>query len=84
MVDQSRAQTQGASGSLGRANAAGGTVTVTSATYFNTVNNGRAYTFDTVTSKFRELVSGNPVEIGTGIWVFISPQTNGQLPHIVP
>ena len=69
---------------LQRTSNAGAGVNITSATYFNTVNNGRAYTFDTVTSKFRELLDANVVPVGAGIWVFISPQTNGQLPHIVP
>jgi len=86
VVDQSRSMTQKTDfgNTLQRSNNAGTGVDTTSATYFNTVNSGRAYTFDTVTSKFRELVDANPVAIGTGIWVFISPQTNGQLPHIVP
>jgi len=86
VVDQSRVQTQkGDKGaSLKRPNATGTDVVVTSGTYFNTVKNGRAYTFDTVTSKFREQVSADTVTVGAGIWVFISPQDNGQLPHIVP
>jgi hypothetical protein len=86
VVDQSRTQTQkGNNGTtLNRADYTGTDAPVVSGSYFNTVNNGRAYTFDTVTSKFREVVSGNPVSIGSGIWVFISPQANGELPHIVP
>ena len=86
VVDQSRSQTQKANKNttLTRPNASGTGVPITNATYFNTVNNGRAYTFDTVSSKFREQVSTDTVTIGSGIWVFISPQDNGQLPHIVP
>ncbi len=86
VVDQSRSQTQKANkgGTLTRPNAAGTGVNVTNTSYFGTVNNGRAYTFDTVTSKFREQVGADTVTIGSGIWVFISPQSNGQLPHIVP
>ncbi|MDA1281326.1 MAG: hypothetical protein O2921_01675, partial [Chloroflexi bacterium] len=87
VVDQSRSQTQknDAGDQLTREGGGGeADVLVTSETYFNTVNNGRAYTFDTVTSKFKELVSSNGIVVGTGIWVFISPQANGQLPHIVP
>jgi hypothetical protein len=86
VVDQSRSQTQKANkgATLTRPNAAGTGVAITNATYFNTVNNGRAYTFDTVTSKFREQISTDNVTIGSGIWVFISPRDNGQLPHIVP
>jgi hypothetical protein len=86
VVDQSRTQTQKGNNAttLQRPNFAGTDAPVIVASYFNTVNNGRAYTFDTVTSKFRELIGNNPVKIGTGIWVFISPQTNGELPHIVP
>ena len=86
VVDQSRTQTQkGNNGTtLNRSNNVGVDAAVSAGTYFNTVNNGRAYVFDTVTSKFRELVAGNPVTIGTGIWVFVSPKTNGELPHIVP
>jgi hypothetical protein len=86
VVDQSRTQTQkGNNGTtLQRPNFAGTDAPVIVASYFNTVNNGRAYTFDTVTSKFRELINNNEIKIGTGIWVFISPQTNGELPHIVP
>jgi hypothetical protein len=86
VVDQSRAMTQKVNkgNTLNRSNAAGADTPVTNGAYFNTVNNGRAYTFDTVTSKFREQVGADTVTIGSGIWVFISPQSNGQLPHIVP
>jgi hypothetical protein len=86
VVDQSRSQTQKANKGaiLTRPDSAGGPVNVTNTSYFGTVNNGRAYTFDTVTSKFREQVGADTVTIGSGIWVFISPQSNGQLPHIVP
>jgi hypothetical protein len=86
VVDQSRSQTQATNkaGILQRPNAAGGDVPVTNSTYFDTVNSDRAYTFDTVTSKFRNQATGDNLIIGTGIWVFISPQSNGQLPHIVP
>jgi hypothetical protein len=86
VVDQSRTQTQAGNkgASLTRPNATGTDVNVTSATYFNTVNNGRAYTFNTVSSEFRELVGADAVTIGSGIWVFISAQDNGELPHIVP
>jgi len=86
VVDQSRVQTQSGSkgATLTRPNASGTAVNVTNSTYFNTVNNGRAYTFDTVTSKFREQISSDTMTIGSGVWVFISPQDNGQLPHIVP
>jgi len=86
VVDQSRTQTQkGNNGTtLNRPNNVGVDAAVSAGTYFNTVNNGRAYVFDTVTSKFRELVDANPVTIGSGIWVFISPQISGDLPHIVP
>ncbi len=86
VVDQSRSQTQSGNkgATLTRPNAAGADGNVLSGAYFNTVNNGRAYTFDTVTSKFREQIGTDTVTIGSGIWVFISPQTNGQLPHIVP
>jgi len=85
VVDQSRSQTQAANKgtALIRQGIAGPSV-VTSGTYFNTVNSGRAYTFDTVTSKFVELVTNDNLIIGEGVWVFISPQNNGQLPHIVP
>jgi hypothetical protein len=69
---------------LTRTNSVGTDVNVTADTYFNTVANGRAYTFDTVTSKFRSLSGANTLTIGSGIWVFISPQDNGKLPHIVP
>jgi len=86
VVDQSRSQTQSANknATLTRPNASGNATNVTSSTYFNTVNNGRAYTFNTVASEFRALVSTDTVTIGSGIWVFISPQDNGKLPHIVP
>ncbi|MDG0867384.1 Ig-like domain-containing protein [Candidatus Lucifugimonas marina] len=86
VVDQSRTQTQADNKgtSLTRPDAGGTNNAVKSSAYFNTVNNGRAYTFDTVDSEFRELVDTDNVTIGSGIWVFISPQDNGQLPHIVP
>ncbi|MCI0808639.1 MAG: hypothetical protein J4N63_05735, partial [Chloroflexi bacterium] len=87
VVDQSRKQTQSGNegATLTRPNADGsGTTNVTVATYFNTVNNGRAYVFNTVQSQFNELATGDSVTIGSGIWVFISPQTGGDLPPIVP
>jgi len=86
VVDQSRAQTQkgNKNATLTRPNASGVATNVTVGTYFNTVNNGRAYTFNTVSSEFRELVTADTMTIGSGVWVFISPQTNGGLPHIVP
>jgi hypothetical protein len=86
VVDQSRSQTQkGNKGStLTRPNASGVATSVTVGTYFNTVNNGRAYTFNTVGSEFRELVTADNMTIGSGVWVFISPQDNGLLPNIVP
>jgi len=86
VVDQSRSQTQkgNKNATLTRPNASGVATSVTVGTYFNTVNNGRSYTFNTVSSEFRELVTADTMTIGSGIWVFISPQTNGGLPHIVP
>jgi len=86
VVDQSRSQTQkgNKNGTLTRPNASGAATSVTVGTYFNTVNNGRAYAFNTVSSEFRELVTADTMTIGSGVWVFISPQTNGGLPHIVP
>jgi len=86
VVDQSRSQTQkgNKNGTLTRPNANGVAQSVKVNTYFNTVNNGRAYTFNTVASEFRELVAADTMTIGSGVWVFISPQTNGGLPHIVP
>jgi hypothetical protein len=86
VVDQSRSQTQKGNkgGTLKRPDSVGTATAVTVGTYFNTVNNGRAYIFNTVASEFRELVTANTMTIGSGVWVFISPQTNGGLPHIVP
>jgi hypothetical protein len=86
VVDQSRSQTQkgNKNATLTRPNASGVATSVTVGTYFNTVNNGRAYAFNTVSSEFRELVTADTMTIGSGVWVFISPQTNGGLPHIVP
>ncbi|MCH8910336.1 MAG: hypothetical protein IH867_06300 [Chloroflexi bacterium] len=87
VVDQSRKQTQdGDKGQpLTRPKADGSPGDgVTVATYFNTVNNGRSYVFDTVKSQFNELAGADIIEIGAGIWVFVSPQTGGDLPPIVP
>ena len=86
VVDQSRSQTQkgNKNATLTRPNASGVATSVTVGTYFNTVNNGRSYAFNTVASEFRELVTADTMTIGSGVWVFISPQTNGGLPHIVP
>ncbi|MQG09805.1 MAG: hypothetical protein FI675_05260 [SAR202 cluster bacterium] len=86
VVDQSRVQTQKSDNgtSLVRTNQAGSGVAVTVQTYFDTVSNSRQYAFDTVTSKFRALVDANEVKIGDGMWVYIQPQANGLLPHIVP
>ena len=84
--DRSRVQTQKSDNgtSLVRTGQDAVDVAVTVATYFDTVTNSRQYAFDTVTSKFRALVSGNEVKIGDGMWVYIQPQANGLLPHIVP
>ena len=86
VVDQSRSQTQKSNkgATLTRPDAGGSAINVTNTSYFGGVNNGRAYTFDTVTSKFREQVGADTLNIGSGIWVFIGPRDNGQLPHIVP
>ena len=87
VVDQSRTLTQKANkdGTLTRPNAAGtGTTNVTVSSYFNTVNNGRSYVFNTVQSQFNELGTADTVTIGSGIWVFISAQQNGNFPPIVP
>jgi len=86
VLDQSRIQTQSshADATLTRPNASGTGVSVTSSTYFNTVNNGRAYTYDTVSSSFRELVGTDTVTVGSGIWVFISPRADGEPQTIVP
>jgi len=86
VIVQSRTQTQKASkgATLTRPNEAGTGVNVTHDSYFKTVNNGRTYAFDTVTSQFNELEGSDVVKIGLGLWVFISPQDNGQLPHLVP
>ncbi len=82
VVDQSRLQTQKLTPGTQLSRPGSGVVIMEN--YFNTVKYGRAYTFNTVTSKFNELIAGGAIKIGEGIWVFISPQDNGQLPHIVP
>jgi hypothetical protein len=87
VVDQSRQQTEKThkGATLTRPNSNGSSdVPVTYGSYLATVNNGRAYTFDTVKSEFFEQTNIDNVSIGSGVWVFISPQDNGQLPHIVP
>jgi hypothetical protein len=86
VVDQSRTQTQKTTSpqDLTRPDHGGSDVAVTNATYFSGVTATRIYTFDTVSSKFREQASGDNPVVGTGMWVFITPQSNGQLPHIVP
>jgi hypothetical protein len=86
VVDQSRTQTQAGDrgNTLTRATSATATEDVDFDSYLSTVNQGRAYTFDTVTSEFQVENGADLVKIGSGIWVFISPQQNGKLPHIVP
>ena len=86
VIDQSRTQTQSGSkgATLTRPDQGGTGQNVTHDSYFKTVNNGRTYAFDTVTSQFNELEGSDVVKIGLGLWVFISPQDNGQLPHLVP
>jgi len=86
VVDQSRTQTQKTTSpqDLTRPDHGGSDVPVTNTTYFSGVTATRIYTFDTVSSKFREQASGDNPVVGTGMWVFITPQSNGQLPHIVP
>ena len=86
VIDQSRIQTQSGSkgATLTRPDESGTGVNVTHDSYFKTVNNGRTYGFDTVTSQFNELEGSDVMKIGLGLWVFISPQDNGQLPHLVP
>ena len=86
VVDQSKIQTQKTDNgtSLVRTNQGGTDVAVTVATYLDTVANSRQYAYDTVTAKFRTLVDANEVKIGDGMWIYIQPQANGLLPHIVP
>jgi hypothetical protein len=86
VVDQSRTQTQAGDrgNTLTRATSATTTENVDFDSYLQTVNQGRAYTFDTVTSEFQVENGADLVKIGSGIWVFVSPQQNGKLPHIVP
>jgi hypothetical protein len=90
VVDQSRIQTQASSMgvALRRPDSSGNDQPVDAEAYFNTVNVGRAYTFDTVDSEFRNVVlsgaTSDSMTIGSGVWAFISPQENGKLPHIVP
>jgi len=87
VVDQSRIQTQSADKgtSLNRPKSDGTANEVTFGEYFTSINVGRAYTFDTVASEFRSAdASTDTMNIGSGIWAFISPQQNGKLPHIVP
>jgi hypothetical protein len=40
--------------------------------------------FNTVQSQFNELATADKVKVGSGIWVFISAQVNGNFPPIVP
>jgi hypothetical protein len=40
--------------------------------------------FNTVQSQFNELGSADLLKVGSGIWVFISAQVNGNFPPIVP
>jgi hypothetical protein len=86
VVDQSRNQTQGGHENTALSRPNGGEVSFNS--YLSTVNYGRVYTFDTVDSEFdvqdTAAQGGDIVKIGDGIWVYISPQQNGKLPHIVP
>jgi hypothetical protein len=87
VVDQSRTLTQKGNkdGTLTRNSADGLTpVNVSVSSYFNTVNNGRSYVFNTVQSQFNELGSADLLKVGSGIWVFISAQVNGNFPPIVP
>ncbi len=88
VVDQSRSQTQATNkgGTLKRPDADGTLRNVVVDTYLNTVKHGRSYTFNTVSSTFRAFntPASDVLKIGSGIWVFISPQDNGQLPNIVP
>jgi hypothetical protein len=86
VVDQSRQQTQlvHKEATLTRPNASGNPINVSIQSYFGGVNNGRAYVYDTVSAGFREQIGADNLTIGSGIWVYISPQTSGELPHIVP
>ena len=86
MVDQSGAQTQKSDDgtSLSRPDQLGNNANVTVASYLAGVNYGRVYTFNTVDSEFRELAAADIVKVGDGMWVHVSPQTNGELPAIVP
>ena len=86
-VDQSRVQTQKGSGGaqLQRTQDDGTTaINLTQTLYFSNVNNDRVYVYDTVRSKFLELTTNDPINVGMGMWVHVSPQANGQLPPIVP
>jgi len=96
VVDQSRNQTQGGDEGevlirpvegAGSDDADGNPIVdeeVDYDSYFSSVNVQRSYTFNTVTSEFQIKNGSDDVNIGAGIWAFISPQENGKLPHIVP
>jgi len=88
VVDQSRIQTQATDRGTTLVRATSDNAQQDEAvdldSYLSTVNFGRAYTFDTVASEFRVENGADEVKIGSGLWVFISPQQNGKLPHIVP
>ncbi|MEX0761565.1 MAG: Ig-like domain-containing protein [Dehalococcoidia bacterium] len=85
VVDQRREQTEGVSGAtLMRTTVGGGSAAVTVEDYFGSVNDQRVYRYDATGLEFVQLGGADTVEIGEGIWVFVSPQSDGSLPAIVP
>jgi hypothetical protein len=73
VVDPTRAKTTGAPSTFSTATA-----------YFASVNNQRIFTYDATVPNFVEKSGSNALTTGDGIWVYISKQSDGSLPGIVP
>jgi len=73
VVDPSRAKTTGAESTF-----------TTSDKYFSSVNQQRVFTYDANVPNFSQKAGSDSLSTGQGVWVFISKQSDGSLPDIVP
>lgn len=80
VVDGSRAQTEGASG----AGLLRGLTAVTRADYLGGVNAQRVYKYNTTTLRFEEVAGGTQLLTGDGLWVYVTPNTDGTVAAITP
>jgi len=61
-----------------------GVFEATAGDYFASVNQSRVYSYNATALQFAVVADTGNLNTGMGIWVFVSPQTDGSLPAIAP